>query len=128
VRSRILKSRFVYRDKNAGTGSVEIAAKARLCVHGCGDPDLEMLQRDSPTVQKVFVHLLLQVCASNKWERHGADAKSAFMQGGAAPERTKKLYMRQPKDGVAKSLPGVELGALLEIVGSVYGLVNSPRL
>ena len=50
------------------------------------------------------------------------------MQVGAAPERKERIFTRQPSDGVMPGLPGVPKGCLLEIIGSVYGLVNSPRL
>ena len=35
------------------------------------------------------------------------------------------LCMRPPKNG---KLAGVPVGALLQVVGAIYGLVNSPRL
>ena len=126
---RIMKSRFCYKDKNAGKAVSDMMAKARLTIQGCGDPDLDKLARDSPTVQKVFLHLVLFIAASLDWDIYGLDAKSAFMQGGAAPERAEPIYMEQPRDGIiGDHLPGLLAGQLLEVVGAVYGFINSPRL
>ena len=69
------------------------------------------------------------MCASLRWDLYGADAKSAFMQGGPAPERKEPIFMDQPRDGIlGDSLPGLVPGQLLEVLGAVYGFINSPHL
>ncbi|CAE8740947.1 unnamed protein product [Polarella glacialis] len=98
---RILRSRFAYRDKNAGLRTdrreVPVKAKARLCCGGHLDPDLETgnLRTDAPT--------------------------AAFLNGVKAP---RGLYMEQPKEGLYGLVPG----QLLEIIKGVFGLATSPRL
>ena len=124
-----MKSSFKYKDKNAGTQATDVRAKARLTIQGCNDPDLEILERDAPTVQKIFVHFLFTLAAAFDWLLFGADAKLAFMQGGPAPERRQRIFMEQPRDGIiGNCIPGLVPGALLEVIGAVYGLINAPRL
>ena len=50
------------------------------------------------------------------------------MQGGPGGERTEPLYMRPPTDPIAAAVfeyLGVQ--ELYEVVGSLYGLANSPH-
>ena len=123
LRRRILPSRFCRRNKGVAKGTFE--PRCRLVVQGFRDPDRHRLRRDSPTASRTGVILVLQLVISKDWDLFGADAKSAFMQGGADLSREDPIYMDQPK---GTTLDGCEVGALVQIVGSVYGLVNSPRL
>ncbi|CAE8594596.1 unnamed protein product, partial [Polarella glacialis] len=124
---RILRSRFAYRDKNAGLRTdqreVPVKAKARLCCGGHLDPDLETgnLRTDAPTVARNSLHLFLNVCWMLGWRPKTADIEAAFLNGVKAP---RGLYMEQPKEG----LYGLAPGQLLEIIKGVFGLATSPRL
>ena len=102
--------------------------KARITVQGFNDPDLFTLERDAPTVQPLVVTVMMQVIASLQWLLFGGDIKSAFLQGGQAIERQERLFMYQPLDGFLKKLPDIDPTVILEVVGSVPGLVNCPRL
>ena len=131
--NRIIGSRFAFRNKQAGKdveelrqrGEPPVIARARLCGQGFTDPDKWKLRRDSPTASRLGVMFVLQVAASQGWCLLGGDATSAFMQGGADKQREQPLYMRPPRNG---TLEGVDPNQLIEIIGSIYGLVNSPRL
>ncbi|CAE8725915.1 unnamed protein product [Polarella glacialis] len=124
---RILRSRFAYRDKNAGLRTdqreVPVKAKARLCCGGHLDPDLETgnLRTDAPTVARNSLHLFLNVCWMLGWKPKTADIEAAFLNGVKAP---RGLYMEQPKEGLYGLVPG----QLLEIIKGVFGLATSPRL
>ncbi|CAE8612681.1 unnamed protein product [Polarella glacialis] len=117
---RILRSRFAYRDKNAGLRTeqreVPVKAKARLCCGRHLDPDLETgnLRTDAPTVGRNSLHLFLNVCWMLGWKPKTADIEAAFLNGVKAP---RGLYMEQPKEG----LYGL-------IIKGVLGLATSPRL
>ena len=133
LRRRVIDSRFCYRSKNAGKdpevlrklGEPPVRAKARLVIQGFKDPGRRRLRKDSPTASRQAVQVLLQVVTSLGWDLQAADASSAFMQGGADESRELPIYMRPPRSG---RLHDVRSGALIQVIGSVYGLVNSPRL
>ena len=67
---RVLRSRFVYRDKNASLRTLqrdlEVAAKARLCLQGqnCPDNAKGLLKTDAPCIARNSVFCMLQVAAN----------------------------------------------------------------
>ena len=117
--SRILSSRFAYKDKNHAKRkedpSIAPKPKARLCVSGQHDPDLGKIDMstDAPTANRHSVLLALQLGL--------ADGLPAFLNGVPAP---RQLYFRQPKRGI----PSLAPGQLVEIVKGVFGLSTSPKL
>ena len=133
LRRRIITSRVCFRNKNAGKDPTELArlkepavkAKARLCVHGFKDPDKNKLRRDSPTASRLGVMMVLLIIVCLELIMIGGDASTAFLQGGKDGQRQEPLYMRPPRIG---KLHGVDFDQLLEIIGSVFGLINAPRL
>ena len=128
--SRIIKSRYVYRDKNAGLvnedGSKrELKAKARLCVQGQHCPDCASgeVKVDAPTVQHSSLMLFLHLVVSKgwiDWWRNG-DISSAFLQG--AESKGEPLYMYPPERG----LPGISSEQILRLKRPVYGRPDAPR-
>ena len=128
--SRVLRSRYVFRNKNAGLVDEEgralpVRAKARLCVQGQNCPDCMTgeVRVDAPTVQHSTLLLFLHLVASFGWVDHwrNGDISSAFLQG----EETKgePLYMYPPERG----LPGIERGQILRLKRPVYGRPDAPR-
>ena len=78
---------------------------------------------------RVGFHLILLVAISRDWSLSSSDCSSAFVPGGAAPERPEMISGRLPKDSIfAEAVDMNRYGDLWAIVGSVDGLVNSPRL
>ena len=75
--------------------------------------------------------IVLQIVASLMLMLFGADASSAFMQGGADPltSGAQWFYVWQPRNLIGmETLPGMQKGQIIELVGSAYGKVNAPRL
>ena len=70
---RIIRLRFVYRDKNASLRTPQmplpIKAKARLCAQASREPLAMMgqLKLDSPTVQRVGINIFLQITTNLGW-------------------------------------------------------------
>ena len=127
---RILKSRFVYRDKHAGLvdesgNKLAVKAKARLCVQGqhCPDCSSGEVRVDAPTVQHGTLMLYLHLTVSFGWLKHwrNGDISSAFLQG--AESKGEPLYMRAPEKG----LPGIGSNQLLRLKRPVYGRPDAPR-
>eukprot|EP00435_Cladocopium_sp_Y103_P026720 s1126_g6.t1 len=126
-KERILSSRFAYRDKNVAKRREDPAvppkAKARLCIGGHRDPDLQTgsLQTEAPTATKLSFMTLLFLAGQFGWRLAAGDVQAAFLNGN---EARRNLYFSQPPRG----LPGVEQGALIEVIKGVFGLATSPRL
>ena len=127
---RILPSRFVFRNKNAGLKDIAghdlpLKAKARLCLQGhlCPDSQTGQVQVDSPTVERVSTMMFLHHCISMGWWSNWfiGDISNAFLQG--APLQGKVMYMRQPKQG----LPGLLPNQLLRLLKPVCGRPDAPR-
>lgn len=136
-RRRIMRTRSCYRDKNTGTAPLK--AKARVVVLGHKDPDLHMINRDSPTPSRLSEMILLTIYISGANQRFGsskkswllqaADASTAFLQGKQPEaERPGSLYMTPPTDGIISQMSSGWEAPLYRIVGNVYGLANAPRL
>ena len=126
-KNRILTARFAYRDKKVAKrrldDNVPLKAKARLCVGGHRDPDLRAgtLLTEAPTASKMAFTALLAMAGMHGWKVAAGDVEAAFLNGN---EARRNLYFRQP----ARGLPGMEPGALIEVVKGVFGLSTSPRL
>ena len=88
-KGRILRSRFVYRDKNASIRTpqryVPVKAKARLTVGGQNCPDCAAgkIRTDAPTVQRTSVLVMLQIAANLGWLKslRCGDVAAAFLKG-----------------------------------------------
>ena len=125
--SRILPTRFLYRDKNFARRKLDptlgCKAKARLCVGGQKDPDLGVtdLEVDAPTANRHSVLLGLQIALMRGWLVSIGDIRAAFLNGVEAP---RQLYFKQPSRGI----PGLHREQLVEIIKGVFGLSTSPKL
>ena len=121
---RIMGSRFVITEKQEEDSPVRI--KARWCLQGHLDPDLSEKARagdlQSPTLSQVGRSLLFQLIASHKWSLRLGDIRGAFLSSGELPKKYRPLYATLPPGGI----PGVPPDALVEVVGQVYGLNDSP--
>ena len=112
-RRRIMKPRSCYRDKN--TGAPPLKAKARVVLLGHKDPDLSMINRDSPTPSRLseMIWLTIYISGANQkfgnskkgWLLQAADASTAFLQGKQPEaERPKSLYMTPPTDRIISKM------------------------
>ena len=129
--NRVLPSRYVYRNKNAGLVDdqgkpLPTRAKARLCLQGhlCPDAQTGQVQVDSPTVERVSTMLFLHMAVSYGWTQNWfiGDISNAFLQG--APLIGKQpMYMKPPKQG----LEGVKPNQILRLLKPVYGRPDAPR-
>ncbi|CAE7612538.1 RE1 [Symbiodinium sp. CCMP2592] len=125
--SRILRSRFAYKDKNyakrKADASLPPKPKARLCVAGQTDPDLGQrdMMVDAPTASRHSILLACQLALERGWKASIGDIRAAFLNGVKAP---RDLYFEQPRRGI----PGLSRGQLVEILKGVFGLSTSPKL
>ena len=130
--NRIIRIRYVYRDKNASVRTPQmplpVKAKARLCAQASKEPLAASgaLKLDSPTVQRIGIMIFLQTTVNLGWTTHWkkGDISSAFLQGKGRDSSKGDLYLEPPRD---RPLVGVVLGSLLKVIKSVYGLPDAPR-
>jgi len=66
LKRRIIPSRNAYRDKNRGADVLK--AKCRTVVLGCCDPDLGILNRESPTPTRVSEAVIMQLARADRFE------------------------------------------------------------
>ncbi|CAE7692154.1 GIP [Symbiodinium sp. CCMP2592] len=131
--SRILRSRWAYKDKNwaarqAGNDP-EWRCKSRLIIGGHLDPDLgeKDLTTDAPTLSRPGFMCLMQLLANGQhaqdvWEVAAGDIQCAFLTGGYL-NRDEPLYLHQPTTG----FPGLLPQQLVKIKKNIFGLATSPH-
>ena len=127
-RSRVLNSRFAYKDKlwsrRRQDPTVGWKPKARLVIGGHMDPDLiSGLNTNAPTVSRQGVLAVLQILASRLdqgWCACAGDITAAFLNG---EELERELYIRQPKSGLGNLHPE----QLVKLKKWVFGLADSPH-
>ena len=128
---RIIRLRFVYRDKNSSIRTPQtplpIKAKARLCAQASGEPLAQagLIKLDSPTVQRLGLMVFLQAMLNLEWTKtwRKGDVSSAFLQGKARDvEKLGRLFLEPPK----RPLDGVPDGCLPTPHG--LGSKNSPAI
>ena len=109
-------------------------AKARVVLIGYKHPDLARrntrtgqpeLLTASPTLSRLGRNMLLQAAAFDKHTVECADAKSAFLQADQGIGADQLFTRGVPELAMAL---GLTPGALMEVVGAVYGLTNAPRI
>ena len=77
-----MKMRWVLTHKSAQVDEFgRKAPKARLVILGYQDPDLDELERESPTLSSTSRSLIFILAANEKWKLKSGDVKTAFMQG-----------------------------------------------
>ena len=90
--------------------------KARLVARGYEEQAL--VRRDSPTVAKVGIRILLTIAAVNQWQVKSTDIRSAFLQG---QQLDREVYIKPPKE--AK----VQKGKVWRLKKCLYGLNDASR-
>ena len=99
-------------------------AKARLVVLGYEDPDLDSVQRDSPTLGRDSRMLALQMIASQRWSLRSFDIATAFLRGSKQDDR---ILAIEPPEELRQKL-GLKSNETCELLKGAYGLVNAPLL
>ena len=98
---------------------IKCRGSCRWCVKGFQDPDIDSLNRQSPTLTNGLS--VLQILASNKWTLEIADVEGV-LQGDPFRRDRGPVYARVPREGV----DGVPADAVVELTKCVYGLVDAP--
>ena len=116
-KNRVLRMRWIFTIKH------DNSAKARLVIIGYEDPDLEKLQKSSPTMSRRSRSLFLTACALFGWTVLKGDVKGAFLQGRASEEE--REVFTKPVIELSRALGGNE-HSIGQISKACYGLANAP--
>ena len=119
---RILQSRFVKTRRLCPENPEQTEVKCRWVVKGFQDPDIDVLERQSPTWTADGLACVLQLLASFKWRLTVADVEGAFLQGEEYKRDTGPIYVSMPKD----KFPQLPADTLFELTKCVYGLMDAP--
>lgn len=93
-----------------------ILPKARLVARGFEDPDVENIEKDSPTCCKSSLRAVIAITIMNGWRLHSLDIKTAFLQG---EKLDRQVYVRPPKEAESS------MGKLWKLRKCVYGLSDA---
>ena len=122
-KEQMLESRFVKtrREKPGHPGQQEV--KCRWCIKGFRDPEVDIIDKQSPTLAADTLAMVLQVIASKRWVMTVADVEGAFLQGPPLERPCGRLFVQLPSEGV----PGVSADVMIEVKKHEYGLCDAPR-
>ena len=125
-KSKVFRLPLRYVRTNKG-GLQGLIAKSRLVAPGHEDPQLGQFRTDAPTTTPLANTLTKIVAASWKWKVWCFDVETAFLSGKAT---SREVYVRAPKEGLpaCRGKPAVAPFALLQVLKSIYGLTEAPRL
>ena len=119
---RLIDSRFVKTRRASPDNPEESEIKCRLVAQGYKDPDLDHLERQSPTLTADGLSVVLQIIASMKWTLEIADVEGAFLQGEPLRREAGRLFLRVPREGI----DNYAADDLFEIRKCIYGLMDAP--
>ena len=105
---------LVEKEKLDGTKMV----KARLCIRGDQERALSNIPRDSPTVNKISIKLLVTLAVSQGWDIRSCDVERAFLQSDPIE---REVFVWPP---VEMNLPRDKV---LQLKKTAYGLVDASR-
>ena len=92
--------------------------KARLCLRGDQEEALHKIPRESPTVNKMSVKILVTLAVSQGWNIRSCDVERAFLQ---TEDIQRDVFVRPP---VEMNLPRSKV---LKLKRTAYGLVDASR-
>ena len=127
--SAIMRCRWILSWKSASpTDHPEDVAdgkkgKARLVVVGFEDPDIGVVQNDSPTLSKDGRQMVVQQICSHGWELISFDISTAFLHG----DGDGRLLGIHPPPELSEAL-GMKGEDQCQLVGGAYGRVDAPYL
>ena len=112
----IIATEWVLIEKEKQDGTKE--TKARLCLRGDMEKSLHKICRESPTVNKMSLKILLSIAVSQGWVIKTCDVERAFLQ---SDQIQRGVFVKPPAE---LDLPR---GKVLKLNKTAYGLVDASR-
>eukprot|EP00253_Pinus_taeda_P025435 PITA_25435 len=115
---KLVRCKWVYRIKFEPDGKVD-KHKARLVTKDFSQVEgIDYTKTFSPIANMNYIHLVLSLATSFKWEVHQMDVKSMFLHGDLHEE----IYMEQPLGFIQK-----DFSLVCWLKKSLYGLKQAPQ-
>jgi hypothetical protein len=111
-----IKTRWVISESDDDSKGSRL--KARLCMRGDTEENIDMIRADSPTAHKDSLKLALAIAANENFDLVSRDIKSAFLQGMSLE---RQVYVVPP-------LEANEPDKLWLLEKGAYGLLDGSRL
>ena len=111
-----IKTRWVFTEPDDQSKGYKL--KARLCMRGDREQNIENIRADSPTAHKDSLKLGLSIAANENFEIFSADIKAAFLQGQTLD---RNVFVTPPVEAEEK-------GMLWLMKKAAYGLIDGSRL
>ena len=112
----IIGTEWVLVEKDKPDGSK--VTKARLCLRGDQEAGIHQIPRESPTVNKISVKILVTLAVSQGWDIRSCDVERAFLQ---TENITREVFVKPPAE---MNLPR---NKVLQLKRTAYGLVDASR-
>ena len=110
---KFLSTRWVTTTKEKDGAMI---TKARLCVRGYEDAEVDKSKTNSPTCSKETIRATLAILAASGWQCRSMDVKSAFLQGKLVE---RDIFIKPPKEA--------KTDKLWKLKKAVYGLNEASR-
>eukprot|EP00253_Pinus_taeda_P001717 PITA_01717 len=115
---KLVRCKWVYITKYGPDGKVD---KHKYCLVAKGFSQVEgidYIETFSPVAKMNYIHLVLSLVASFKWEVHQMDVKSTFLHGDLHEE----IYVEQPPGFIQ-----TDSNLICRLKKSLYGVKQAPR-
>ena len=112
----VIKTRWVFSEQDDDSKGYNL--KARLCMRGDKEKNIENIRADSPTACKDSLKLVLAIAANENFDIFSGDEKSAFLQGKSLD---REVFVLPPAEANLK-------GKLWKLKKAAYGLIDGARL
>ena len=123
-KEQVLESRFVKTRRECPDKPGVMEMKCPWCVKGFKDPEVHVVEKQSPTLAADTLSMVLQVISFSRCKMKAADVEGAFLQGPALQRPCGRIFVKLPVEGV----PGVPDNVMVELQKHVYGLCDEPRM
>ena len=90
--TNIISTQWVLVDKEV-PGQEQPVRKARLCMRGDQEKNVENISKDAPTVNKVNIKLMLMEAVRKGWDIESSDVTRAFLQ---TSNIDRNVYVKPP--------------------------------
>ena len=112
---RVIGTQWIIVDKER-PGTQEKTRKARLCMRGDQEVNIEAIHTDSPTVNKININFMLIEAVRRGWTVSSSDATRGFLQ---TSEIDSNVYVKPPLEA------GVPDNKVWKLKRPAYGLIDT---
>ena len=111
----IIATQWVLVDKEV-PGEKELKRKARLCMRGDQEKNVENISKDAPTVNKMNIKLMLMEAVRQGWDIESSDVTRAFLQ---TSKIERNVYVKPPIEA------GLPTNKVWKLRRPAYGLIDA---